>query len=53
MQPRILYPGRMSFKIEGEIKRFQDTETKRICDHQTSPVKNIKRDVLREERAQK
>ena len=22
MQPRILYPARMSFKIEGEIKSF-------------------------------
>ena len=24
MQPRILYPARLSFKIEGEIKNFQD-----------------------------
>ena len=23
MQPRILYPGRLSFRIEGEIKSFQ------------------------------
>ena len=26
MQPRILYPGRLSFSIEGEIKSFQDRE---------------------------
>ena len=54
MQPTILYPVRMSFKIEGEIKKLPgQTETKRICDHQTSPKRNIKRDPLRKERAQK
>ena len=26
MQPRILYPARLSFIIEGEIKRFQDRQ---------------------------
>ena len=26
MQPRILYPARMSFKTEGEIKSFQDKQ---------------------------
>ena len=26
MQPRILYPGRLSFKMEGEIKSFQDRQ---------------------------
>ena len=26
MQPGILYPARMSFRIEGEIKRFQDKQ---------------------------
>ena len=24
MQPRILYPARLSFRMEGEIKSFQD-----------------------------
>ena len=24
MQPRILYPARLSFKMEGEIKSFQE-----------------------------
>ena len=26
MQPRILYPARHSFRIEGEIKSFQDRQ---------------------------
>ena len=26
MQPRILYPVRLLFRIEGEIKSFQDTQ---------------------------
>ena len=26
MQPRILYPARLSFRIEGEIKIFQDRQ---------------------------
>ena len=24
MQPRIAYPGRLSFRIDGEIRTFQD-----------------------------
>ena len=26
MQPRILYPPRLSFRIEGEIKSFHDRQ---------------------------
>ena len=26
MKPRILYPARLSFRIEGEIKSFQDRQ---------------------------
>ena len=26
MQPRILYPTRLSFRIEGEIKSFQNRQ---------------------------
>ena len=26
MQPRILYPARLSFKMEGEIKSFKDRQ---------------------------
>ena len=28
MQPRILYPARLSFKIEGEIKSFPEKQNK-------------------------
>ena len=26
LQPRILYPGRLSFRFDGEIKRFTDKQ---------------------------
>ena len=26
LQPRLLYPARISFKIDGEIKRFSDKQ---------------------------
>ena len=26
MQPRILYPARLSFRIDGEIRTFQDRQ---------------------------
>ena len=29
IQPRLLYPARISFKIEGEIKRFSDKQKER------------------------
>ena len=52
MQPRILYPVRLSLKIEGEIKKLQgQTKTKRIYKHQTSPKGNIERGPLSKERA--
>ena len=36
MQPRILYPARVSFKTEGEINFFfQQTKAKRIQRHKT------------------
>ena len=45
MHPRILYPARLSFKMEGEIKSFQDRqEAERICDLQTSSARNFKGD---------
>ena len=33
MHPRILYPARLSFKIEGEIKTFQDIQKLRVHEH--------------------
>jgi hypothetical protein len=33
--PRILYPAKLSFKIDGGIKIFHNTQkTKTVCDHQ-------------------
>ena len=46
MQPRILYPARLSFKMEGEIKSFQDRQELKeyVCDLQTSSARNFKGD---------
>ena len=30
MQPRILYPARISFKLQGEIKNFSNKQAKRV-----------------------
>ena len=40
LQPRSLYPARISFKIDEEIKSFSDI--KRIQFHQTSFTTNVK-----------
>ena len=46
-QPRMLYPARISFKIEGEIKFFfQQTKAKRIQQYKTQAKKNIERASL-------
>ena len=43
IQPRLLYPGRISFKIDGEIKLFfGQAKVKRIQYHQTSFTVNFK-----------
>ena len=42
MKPRLVYPARVSFKIDGEIKRFSDKQAKRIQYHQTSFTINVK-----------
>ena len=40
LPPRLLYPARISFKIDGEIKR--QAKVKRIQYHQTSFTTNVK-----------
>ena len=40
LQPRLLYPARISFKYEGEIKR--QAKAQRIQHHQTSSPTNAK-----------
>ena len=43
LQPRLLYPAKMSFKINGEIKNFTDKQKlKRIQHHQTSLATSTK-----------
>ena len=47
MQSRILYPARISFKIEGEINFFfQQTKAKRIQQYKTQAKRNIERASL-------
>jgi len=36
LQPRLLYPARISFKYEGEIKSFADKQISESQHHQTS-----------------
>ena len=42
LQPRLLHPKRISFKIDGEIKSFSDKQVKRIQYHRTSFTTNVK-----------
>ena len=50
VQPRILYPVRLSFRIEEEIKSFQDRQKLKQYQlfHQTSSAGNIKGDFVKE-----
>ena len=42
LQPRLLYPARISFRYEGEFKSFTDKQKQRIQHHQTSSPTNAK-----------
>ena len=42
LQPRLLYPVRISFKYEGDTKSFTDKQAERIQHHQTSSSTNAK-----------
>ena len=43
LQPRLLYPARISNKIDGEIKKlFRQAKVKRIQYHQISFTTNVK-----------
>jgi len=46
LQPRLLYPTRISFKYEGEIKSFTDKQNENTTTpnqhHQTSSPRNAK-----------
>ena len=42
LQPRLLYPARISFRFDGEIKTFTDKQKLKIQHHQTSFTTNAK-----------
>ena len=42
LQPRLLYPARISFRFDREIKSLQIRKAKRIQHHQTSSTTNAK-----------
>ena len=52
MQPKILYPVWLTFKMDGEIKSFQDWQDLRACNNQTSTIRNTKWGSIKEERTQ-
>ena len=47
LQPRILYPARLSFIFDGEIKSFIDKQKLRVQHHQTI-FRNVKGTSLSE-----
>ena len=51
LQPRLLYPARLSIKIEGQIRSFpRQKKSKRIHLHQTSSARDAKGTALRKGR---
>jgi len=44
LQPRLLYPARLSFRFEGEIKRYTDKQKLR----EFSNTKQALRQILKE-----
>ena len=46
MQPRILYPARLSFRIDGEIRTFQDRQKLKEFVTTKSALLEILRGVL-------
>ena len=45
-QPRLLYPGRISFKYEGEIKSFADRQTLREFITTKPALQQMPKDLL-------
>ena len=48
LQPRILYPARLLFRLDGEIKSFTDRQKLGVQEHQTSFTRNVKGSSLSE-----
>ena len=47
MQPRILYPARLSFRIEGEKKSFQDRQELKQYVTTKPDLQEILREILK------
>ena len=46
LQPRLLYPARISFKYEGEIKNFTDKQKVREFSTSKPPLQQMLKDLL-------
>ena len=46
LQPRLLYPARISFKYEGEIKSFSDKQKLREFSTTKPALQQILKDIL-------
>ena len=46
LQPRLLYPARISFKYEGEIKSFTDKQKLREFSNTKPALQQILKDIL-------
>ena len=46
LQPRILYPARLSFRIEGEIKNFSDKQKLKEFSNTKLTLKETLKDLL-------
>ena len=46
LQPRLLYPARISFKYEGEIKSFTDKQMLRKFNTTKPAVQQMPKDIL-------
>lgn len=42
LQPRVLYPERVLFKIEGKIRAPRQEKAERFCYYQTSITRTLK-----------
>ena len=53
MQPKILYPARLSFRMDGETRSFQDQQKlKEYVTTKPTPTRNIKGDSIKVGRPQ-
>ena len=51
LQPRFLYPAKLSLRTEGQIKSFPGKKTKGVHHHQTIIIRNVKGTYLSKRRS--